>query len=139
MEPGPESVALLTAEYSVPMRILLAEDHELMRDGLLDLVNQLPNLRVVGTSETGESTLEMAAKLEPDVILVDLSMPDMNGLDLVRKLATVNAHARIIALSMHADRRLVDEVLGAGAVAFVVKDRAFRELPAALRTIMNPQ
>ncbi len=119
------------------MRVLLAEDHALMRDGLLSLLNRMSEVEVIGVAGDAKTTLEQMAKTNPDVLVMDLSMPDMKGLELVRRVVSQNPSANIIALSMHADRQFVDEVLGAGAAHYVLKDRAFRELPAALRTILN--
>ncbi len=119
------------------VRILLADDHKLFRQGLRALIDKNHELNVVGEARNGREAIQMAAKSSPRVVVMDISMPDMNGIEATRRIAERNPSIKIIALSMHSNRRLVLEILKAGARGYLLKDCAFEELMTAIRTIMN--
>jgi two-component system, NarL family, response regulator NreC len=110
------------------VRILLADDHKMFRDGLRALLSSRPDLEVVGEAEDGLATLELAMRLRPDIVILDLAMPRLHGIEVVRRLAADLPQARVIILSMHSDRRFVVESLRAGAAAYVLKEAGFSEL-----------
>jgi two-component system, NarL family, response regulator NreC len=110
------------------VRILLADDHKMFRDGLRALLSSRPDLEVVGEAEDGLATLELAMRLHPDIVILDLAMPRLHGIEVVRRLAADLPQARVIILSMHSDRRFVVESLRAGAAAYVLKEAGFTEL-----------
>jgi DNA-binding NarL/FixJ family response regulator len=121
----------------VMVRILLADDHKLFRQGLRALIDKNHELNVVGEARNGREAIQMAAKSSPRVVVMDISMPDMNGIEATRRIAERNPSIKIIALSMHSNRRLVLEILKAGARGYLLKDCAFEELMTAIRTIMD--
>ena len=117
------------------IKILLADDHEMLRKGLRSLIEQDNNFDVVGEAGTGLEAVRLAAKHKPDVVLMDLAMPDLNGIDATRQILQANPKIKIIALSMHADSRMVDRILRAGALGYILKESAFEELTQAIRTL----
>ncbi|HSV16046.1 MAG TPA: response regulator transcription factor [Tepidisphaeraceae bacterium] len=119
------------------MRILLVDDHQILRQGLLNLLHQHQDLKVVGQAGDGRSAVQMARELVPDVVVMDIAMPGLNGIDATRQLALAHPAAKVIALSMHVDRRFAEEMLRAGAKAYLVKDGAFEELASAIRTVLE--
>lgn len=121
------------------IRVLLADDHQIIRDGLRALLESQLQTSVVGEAEDGRSAAEMAISLQPDVVVMDISMPDLNGIDATRKISSECPDAKVIALSMHTDRRFVSEMLRAGAAGYLIKDSAFEELADAIQTVMQGQ
>src|SRR5512133_483136 len=103
--------------------VLLVDDHKIFRDGLRTLIEK-EGMEVVGEAENGRKTLKLAEKLLPNVIIMDVSMPDMNGIEATRKIISSFPEIKIIALSMHSDRRFVLGMLEAGAAGYLLKDCA---------------
>jgi len=121
------------------IRILLADDHKIVRDGLQALIAQEADMEVVAEGATGRDAVAQAASIRPDVAVLDISMPDLNGIEATRQILAHTPGARVIALSMHADRRFVMEMLRAGAVGYLLKDSAFEELARAIRAVAAGQ
>lgn len=119
------------------IRILLADDHAIFREGLQALLQQEPDFEVVGRAENGRAAVSLTEELSPDVVVMDLRMPDLNGMEATRQIVGQNSDVRVVALSAETDPRLVGETLRAGAVGFVVKEGAFEELASAVRTVMQ--
>lgn len=117
------------------IRVMLADDHKIVRDGLKSLLDQCPDMDVVGVADNGRQLLAMVEKLCPDIVLLDVSMPEMNGIDAVRKLADCCPAVKSVMLSMHSDRRFVTESLNAGARGYLLKDSAFEELVMAIKSV----
>jgi DNA-binding NarL/FixJ family response regulator len=117
------------------LRILLADDHRLFRDGLRTLLGQQADMEVVGEAVDGPSAIEAAGRLRPDVLLMDISMSGLNGIEATRRVLADSPGTRVIMLSMHADQRYVTESLRAGAMGYVLKDSAIDELLAAIRAV----
>ena len=115
--------------------ILLVDDHRIVREGLRTLLGQQPDLEVVGEAADGRDAVTQARLLRPDVVVMDIAMPELNGVEATRLILAELPQARIVALSMYADRRFVAEILRAGALGYVLKDGAFEELALAIRTI----
>jgi DNA-binding NarL/FixJ family response regulator len=124
-------------EGSVAIRIILADDHELLRKGLRALIEAQDNYEVVGEAANGLEAVRLALKLASDVILMDLAMPELNGIDATRQILEANPKIKIIALSMHTDPRMVDRILRAGALGYILKESTFEELLHAINTIMK--
>ena len=118
------------------VRILLADDHRIMRQGLHALLDKEPDMEVVGEADNGRAAVEMARQLKPDVIVMDLTMPELNGIEATRQIVYEHESVRVLALSMHSDKRFVAGVLGAGAVGYLLKDCALEELVRAIHTVM---
>ncbi len=121
------------------IKILLSDDHKLFRQGLRTLLEKQSDMTVTGEADNGISTIELSEKLLPDVILMDISMPDMNGIEATKRIVSNNPAIKIIALSMHSDKRFITEMLKSGASGYLLKDSAFEELSIAIRTVMKNQ
>jgi DNA-binding NarL/FixJ family response regulator len=117
-------------------RILLADDHRIVREGLRALIEKQPNMEVVAEAENGRTAVELVQKLHPDVIIMDVAMPDLNGIEATRQIIAKALSVKVIALSMHSDRRFVVEMLRAGASGYLLKDCAFEELVHAIRAVV---
>ncbi|MCX5817019.1 MAG: response regulator transcription factor [Proteobacteria bacterium] len=120
-------------------RILLADDHKIIREGLRALLEKEPDMEVVGEAQDGLTTIKLAKKLLPNIIIMDIGMPDMNGIDATRQIFSETQGIKVIALSMHSDRRFVLQMLKAGASGYLLKDSAFEELALAIKTVMAGQ
>jgi DNA-binding NarL/FixJ family response regulator len=116
-------------------RILLADDHRLFRDGLRPLLASQDGLEVVGEADDGLTAARLAGELRPDVALLDISMPGLNGIELTRRLREEVPETAVVILSMHSDRRFVVEALRAGARGYLLKDTSFAEVLTAVRTV----
>ncbi len=121
------------------IRVLLSDDHRIMREGLRSLLEKEPDIELVGEAEDGRSTLELASRLKPQVVVMDISMPDLNGIDATRKLLEKLPNVKILALSMHTDQRFIEGMLRAGATGYLPKDCASEELVRAIRTVLSNQ
>jgi len=119
------------------VRILLADDHQIMREGLKALLGKHASFQVIAEAENGIQTLELARRDKPDVIVMDIAMPDINGIEATRQLKAEMEEIKIVALSMHSDRRFVSEILKAGASAYVLKQAAFEDLEKAIKAVMS--
>ena len=120
-----------------PIRVFIADDHAVLRAGLRLLLNNQPDMEAVGEASTARETLEKAAALQPDVILLDITMPDTSGLHILRALRERTPSARILVLTMHADEDYLREALRLGAAGYVVKSAADQELLSAIRAVMR--
>ncbi|MHC4665973.1 MAG: response regulator [Planctomycetota bacterium] len=118
------------------IKIILADDHKITRQGLCSLLDKQPDMEVVAEAEEGRTAVRLALELAPDVIIMDVSMPDLNGIEAARKIAAECPEVNIVALSMHSDSLFVTEMLKSGAAGYLLKDCAFEELERAIRTVM---
>ena len=116
-------------------KVLIADDHQIVRQGLRNLLEKEPDLKVVAEAEDGRSTVRLARELQPGVIIMDVAMPDMNGIEATRQIVSELPRVKVIALSMYADRRFVVNMLKAGASGYLLKDCAFEELNRAIRAV----
>jgi len=116
-------------------RILLADDHAVLRAGLRALLNAEPDMTVVGEAGAGQACIELAQRLQPDLILLDINMPGMNGLEALPQLQQISANSRVLVLTMHNDPAYLRQVLTAGGAGFVLKQAADNELLTAIRTV----
>jgi len=117
------------------IRILLADDHALVRQGLSMLLAAQPDMQIVGQAGNGREAVELGGKLHPDVAVIDVAMPELNGIEATRRLAEVSPRTRVLALSMHKDSVYVREILRAGARGYLLKDSSDTDLLAAVRAI----
>ncbi len=115
------------------IRVLLADDHALMREGLKRMLAEQPDLEMVGEAGTGEQALDAARELDPDVVLMDLNMPGMGGMEAIKRLRASSPETAIVAITAHSDQIVPRRVLDSGVRAFVTKDAPIDELLMALR------
>ncbi len=118
-------------------RVVLADDHQLFRDGLSSLLQRSPGFDVVGQAADGLEAVRLCHELRPDVVLLDISMPGLNGIEATRRITAEVPGSRVLILSMHADRRFVAETLRAGARGYLLKDTAFTEVQRAIHEVMH--
>lgn len=118
-------------------RVLLADDHQLLIDGLRPILERQRGVDVVGVASDGLQAVSLATELEPDIILMDISMPQLNGIDAARKILKQVPRARIVMLSMHADRHYIQESLRAGACGYILKESAAGEVIEALVAVQR--
>jgi DNA-binding NarL/FixJ family response regulator len=116
--------------------ILLADDHRILREGLRSLIEKQADMEVGGEAEDGRQAMRLARELSPDVAVVDISMPDLNGIEATRQIVSERSGTKVIALSVHSHRRFVREMLAAGASGYLPKDCAVEELIGAVRTVV---
>lgn len=119
--------------------ILLADGHALMREGLRTLLERQPGMEVVAEAEDGRTTVQLAREFSPDVIIVDIFLPGLSGIEVTRRILARDHSTKIVALSMHSDRRFVAKMLKAGASAYLLKDCAFEELVRAINAVLADQ
>lgn len=119
------------------IRIMLVDDHSLMREGLRHIIAQHPTAAVVGEACSGREAVTLAAELNPDIILMDISMPEMNGIEATRHICAARPAARVLALSIHTDRQFILEAIRAGVVGYLPKNCSATELFAAFSTVMG--
>lgn len=120
-------------------RILLADDHRIVREGIRALLMEETNMLVVGEAQSGREAVELAQKLKPDVVVMDVAMPDLNGIEATRQIVDASPGTRVVALSMHSDKQFVREMLLAGAVGYLRKGCSFDELVEAIQTVVLGQ
>lgn len=118
------------------IKVLLVDDHKVFREGLRSLIEQQADLEVVGDAETGRVAVERAFQLKPDVVIMDIAMPDLNGIEATRQICARAPETKVVALSMHSDKRFVAGMLQAGALGYLLKANAFDEVVNAIRTVL---
>jgi len=117
------------------LKILIADDHAIFREGLRSLFEKEQGITVVGEAGNGNEAVELSRQLRPDVVLMDITMPGLNGIEATRRIVAEGGEVRVLAFSMESDRRFVVEVLEAGASGYVLKEAHFKELIAAVRAV----
>jgi two-component system response regulator NreC len=117
------------------IRILLADDHAMVRQGFRMILAAQPDMEIVGEAGNGREAVALAAELKPDVVVMDVAMPELNGIEATRRITAESPRTRVLALSMYKDSVYVREILRAGARGFLLKDAIDRDLLAAVRAV----
>jgi DNA-binding NarL/FixJ family response regulator len=121
------------------VRIILADDHKIMREGLKALLEKQTDIEVIAEAENGLEAVRLTQRLKPDIVIMDIGMPGLNGVEATRQIVTEVQGVKVIALSMHSDRRFVIEMLKVGAAGYLLKDSASEELTSAIRAVAANQ
>jgi two-component system, NarL family, response regulator NreC len=119
------------------IRILLADDHAVVRQGFKMILSAQPDMEIVGEAGNGREAVELAEQLRPDIVVMDVAMPELNGIEATRRLSASAPHSRVVALSMHKDSVYVRETLRAGARGYLLKDSPAPDLLAAVRAVAS--
>jgi DNA-binding NarL/FixJ family response regulator len=117
------------------IRILLADDHGIIRQGLRSLLEKEPDMQVVGEAEDGRRAIELVNECSPDIVIMDITMPNLNGVEATRHITGESSKSKVIALSIHSNRRFVADMLKAGASGYILKECLSDELVQAIRTV----
>ena len=120
----------------MPYRIILVDDHAIVRDGLKALIEDRPGFEIAGQADTGREAIRLCEELNPDMVIMDVGMPDLNGIEATRMIVKEHPRIKILALSMHTRKRFVLEMLKAGALGYLLKNSAFKELSDALDNVI---
>jgi DNA-binding NarL/FixJ family response regulator len=119
------------------IKIILADDHQIVRHGLRSLLSAEPDMQVVGEADNGRAVVKLVQEKSPQIVIMDISMPDLNGIEATRQILAENPGIKIIALSMHSDSLFVLNMFKAGASGYLLKDCALEELVKAVRTVLS--
>ena len=119
------------------IRILIADEHRIVREAIISMLENEGDIQVIGEAEDGRTAVEMALELRPDIVIIETSLPSLNGIEATRQIIGAFPDIRIIALSGHSDSRSVHEMLRAGAMGYVPKQCAFSELISAIRNVIS--
>lgn len=119
------------------LKILIADDHKIVRQGLRSLIEKSKGAEIIGEADNGEEVIKMAKKTTPDIIIMDISMPKLNGITATKQILKANSKTKIICLSMYSEKQYVADMLKAGASAYILKDCAFDELVCAINSVIE--
>ena len=117
------------------VKVVLADDHKIMRQGLRALLDKQPDVQVVGEADNGRAAVELACQIQPDLVVMDITMPELNGIEATRQITGRDNGVKVLALSMYSDKRFVSSVLSAGASGYLLKDCAMEELIQAIHAV----
>jgi DNA-binding NarL/FixJ family response regulator len=125
------------ANHPPAVRIVLADDHELLRAGFTALLEQVPDVEVIGQAADGHELVKLAESLEPDIVFTDISMPKMDGLEAIERIKKTKPKVRCIVITMHTNVEVIRRAAAVGAVGYVMKDASARELQTAIDTVVS--
>ncbi|MEY2489331.1 MAG: hypothetical protein QOC70_1273 [Verrucomicrobiota bacterium] len=117
------------------IRVLVADDHEVVREGVRALIERQPDLEVCGLASTGREAVDLARKAKPDVVVLDITMPELDGLDAIRQIRKALPETEVVVFSAHPPEDMIEEVFDAGAKSYIEKTEASRDLVAAIRSL----
>ena len=117
------------------IKVLLADDHKILREGLISLLKKQRDIELIGEAENGREAVRKTLELKPDVVIMDIGMPELNGIEATKQIKAALPEVKVIALSIHSDKRFVTGMLKAGALGYLLKDSAFNELVKAINAV----
>ncbi len=117
------------------IKVLLADDHKILREGLIALLKKQHDIELIGEAEDGREAVRKTLELKPDVVIMDIGMPELNGIEATQQIKAALPEVKVIALSIHSDKRFVKGMLKAGALGYLLKDSAFKELVKAINAV----
>ncbi len=117
------------------IKVLLVDDHAIIREGLRSLLEKQPEMEVIADTDDGRKSIELVQELLPDIVIMDITMPGLNGIEATRQITTESPDVKVIALSIHSKRRFVADMLSAGATGYILKECLFDELIQAIKTV----
>jgi DNA-binding NarL/FixJ family response regulator len=126
---------MIPSEKNKCIRILLADDHRIVRSGLRELIGKHPQLEIVAEAERGNTAVQLCRKLSPDIAIMDISMPDLNGIDATKQILSRSSKTKVIILSVHSHQNFIERVFKAGASGYLLKDCSFEEVVAAIYAV----
>ena len=129
--------AIVASVQSYPIKVLLVDDHAVVRDGIRARLESSADFAVVGEAVNGREALQQVEELQPDVVLMDISMPVMNGMDAARQLREKYPDTKVIILTMHEHKEYIQGVIRCGAQGYIIKDVSAQEMISAIKTVMN--
>lgn len=133
MRRTPPSRPRKAAAPAARISVLLVDDHAVVREGIRSLLELEPGIAVIGEARDGRQAVAMAKSLDPDIVLMDIGMPNLNGIEAVRQMKTSSPRSRVLILSAHADDQYIEEVTSLGAVGYILKQSSLSELSRAIR------
>jgi len=119
------------------IKVLIADDHQLFREGLVNLLFSAPDIEVIAQAENGQEAIDKAKHFNPDVVLIDIAMPKMNGIEATRELKKQMPYIKVVAVSMHSDKQYVKGILEAGADGYLLKNCTYRQLTEAIQSVYS--
>lgn len=123
--------------YLNEIKIILVDDHKLLRDGLRNIIEQKPNMQIIGEASDGREAIKICSKLLPNVVVMDVAMPGLNGIEAATQIQKINPEIKIIGVSMHSSKQLIQGMFNAGAFGYLLKDGDADELIIAICTVMQ--
>ena len=117
-------------------KVLLVDDHAIIREGLRSLLEKEPNMEVIADTDNGRKARDLVRELSPDIVIMDITMPGLNGIEATRQITAESPHVKVIALSIHSKRRYVADMLSAGATGYILKECLFDELVQAIQAVV---
>lgn len=121
------------------IKVLIVDDHQLFREGLANLISESRDLEIIGQAANGKEAIEMTKTLSPDVILMDIGMPVLNGIEATKIISNDYSNAKVIAISMHSDKQYIKPMLSAGALGYLFKNCSYNQLIEAIRRVNEGQ
>jgi CheY-like chemotaxis protein/anti-sigma regulatory factor (Ser/Thr protein kinase) len=134
---SPDTARIVSQKPGQAIRVLLVDDHVIVREGLRSILESQPDMIVIAEASTAETALELAFNLQPDIIVMDVSLPGMDGMEATRRLTAELPHIRVIGLSLHQEKEIEESMRLSGACAYLTKDEAFETLGATIRACMH--
>ncbi|QTD36942.1 response regulator transcription factor [Polaribacter batillariae] len=123
--------------YTNEIKIVLADDHKLLRDGLRNIIEQKSNMKIIGEASNGREAVKICSKLLPDVVLIDIAMPNLNGVEATSQILKINPKTKVIALSMHSTKQFIQRMFHSGAFGYLLKDGDSEEVICAISTVIR--